>query len=88
LRGGRSRLSCKRDADRAEQWALKLARKNENQRNRRAKKRRIDYYVSEAALAIINAQCKAEVGYDTSSVINRVVEDFASGPCAAAAKPH
>jgi len=44
------------------------------QRNRRSKHRRIDYYVSATALAIINAQCKSEVGYDTSSVINRLIE--------------
>ena len=41
---------------------------------RRAKHRRIDYYVSAAALAIINAQCKPQSFYDTSSVINRLIE--------------
>lgn len=56
------------------QLAAKRARKNASQRNRRAKHRRIDYYVSAAALAIINAQCKPGVGYDTSSVINRLIE--------------
>jgi hypothetical protein len=55
----------------------KLARKNANQRTRRAKHRRIDYRVSEAALAIINAECKPQAGYDTSSVINRLIEGAA-----------
>jgi hypothetical protein len=47
------------------------------QRNRRAKRHRIDYYVSAAALAIIKAQCKPRAGYDASSVINRIVESAA-----------
>lgn len=62
------------DDDRAEWAALKLARKNANQRNRRARNRRIDYYVSDAALAIIKAQCRPRSGYDTSSIINRLIE--------------
>jgi hypothetical protein len=60
--------------ERAELRASRLAHAAANQRNRRAKHRRIDYYVSEAALAIINAQTKAQAGYDTSSVINRLIE--------------
>ena len=68
------RILAKQDAKRAELQRMKRARKNASQRNRRAKQRRIDYYVSEAALAIINAQCEPQAGYDTSSVINRLIE--------------
>ena len=66
---------ARKDAEaRAELRRMKLAQKNANQRNRRAKHCRIDYYVSAAALAIINAQCKPQAGYDASSVINRLIE--------------
>jgi hypothetical protein len=39
---------------------LKRALNNANQRNRRAKRRRIDYCVSAEAFAIINAQSKPQ----------------------------
>ena len=48
-------------------------RKLQLQRERRARNQRIDYYVSEAALAIINARTTNSVGGDHSSVINRLV---------------
>jgi hypothetical protein len=71
------RILAQQDAKRAELRRMKLARKNANQRNRRAKRRRIDYYVSEAALAIINAQAKPQAACDISSVLNRIVESTA-----------
>lgn len=57
------------------EWRRKRA--NESQRQRRAKARRIDYYVSDEAAAIIDAQAYPSVGGDQSSVINRIVMDWA-----------
>lgn len=48
-------------------------RKLELQRKRRSTRRRIDYYVSEEAAAVIKANCRPYVGWDMSSVINRII---------------
>jgi hypothetical protein len=55
------------------------ARALEMQRRRRAKHRRIDYYPNEAAGRIIDARAHTGncVGEDYSSVINRIIEDWA-----------
>ncbi|MDL1863170.1 hypothetical protein FBR04_19390 [Betaproteobacteria bacterium PRO7] len=52
----------------------KRQRARELQRQRRAKKRRIDYYPSEAAAAVIDALCDAgQRGRDRSGVIDALI---------------
>ena len=52
----------------------------EGQRARRAKYSRIDYYPSKAALEVITAQTHGYAGGDYSSVINRIVQEWAEIP--------
>jgi len=52
----------------------------EAQRARRAMHPRIDYYPSKAALEIIKANTYAYAGGDYSSVINRIVQEWAVIP--------
>jgi hypothetical protein len=49
-----------------------------DQRDRRAKMRRIDYYVSPAANAVIDSMRSKQVGGDASSILNRIVADWAA----------
>ena len=60
-----------------ERW--KRERKREQQRERRAKLRRIDYYVSPEAAEIIDRLTRPVVGADHSSVLDRIVAEWASG---------
>jgi hypothetical protein len=50
----------------------------ELQRRRRRSKRRLDYYADDAALAIINGLRTRSVGGDASSILNRIVQDWAN----------
>lgn len=54
------------------------ARILKGQRDRRAKLRRIDYYPTDKAAAIIDTQIRPCVGGDYSSVISRIVEGWAA----------
>lgn len=54
------------------------SRANEQQRQRRKKYRRVDYYLSEEAAAVIDAETHHGVCGDYSSVINRIVTEWAS----------
>ncbi|MGB5097317.1 MAG: hypothetical protein WBN82_05335 [Porticoccaceae bacterium] len=56
------------------------ARKLEQQRERRAKLRRIDYYPSREALEVILDACNNGYGGDFASVINRIIEEWAEFP--------
>jgi hypothetical protein len=59
-------------------WAAwRKNRKREQQRQRRARYRRIDYYPSDEAEAIIDKLVKPRAGHDLSSVINRIVTEWA-----------
>lgn len=49
----------------------------EAQRHRRAQLRRIDYYVSDDAAQIIDAQRRPGVGGDASSILDRIVLEWA-----------
>lgn len=49
------------------------ARKLENQRKRRQRNHRIDYYVSDEALDIIDSRTFPNPGGDRSSIINKLV---------------
>lgn len=51
----------------------RLERKREQQRARRAKYRRIDYYPDECAKGLIDSLGHRSVGGDYSSVINRII---------------
>lgn len=63
--------------DRADWLAWRRDRKREQQRARRARYPRIDYYPSEAAAEIIGRLRFPDVGGDLSSIINRVVTEWA-----------
>jgi hypothetical protein len=67
---GQPILSARDDAD----WqAWRKARKLEQQRARRQRYPRIDYYPSEAALALIEVNLRNRAGGDFSSVIDRLI---------------
>lgn len=53
--------------------AWRLARKLEQQRSRRARMRRIDYYPSKDAQVVIEQMWGRSVGCDFSSIIDRLV---------------
>ena len=55
-------------------------RKLEQQRERRAQERRIDYYPSREALEVILDQTHDAPGGDFASVINRIIEEWAEFP--------
>ena len=48
-----------------------------SQRKRREGKTRIDYYVSREAIRIIDDLRRPNVGYDASSILNRIVVEWA-----------
>ena len=50
----------------------------EAQRHRRAQLRRIDYYVSDEVAQIIDAQRRPGVGGDASSILDRIVLEWAA----------
>jgi hypothetical protein len=60
-------------SDHAEWQAWRKARILECQRRRRSEHRRIDYYVSEDALAVIARRTFPSVGGDYSSIIDTLV---------------
>lgn len=60
-----------------QEW--KRGRKLEQQRQRRAKLRRIDYYPSPEAAKVIDALTRPIAHADHSSVINGIVTEWASG---------
>jgi hypothetical protein len=49
----------------------------DNQKARRARLFRIDYYPSDEAMRVIEAETLA--GYDYSTAISRIIEKYASG---------
>ena len=55
-------------------------RKLEQQRERRATMRRIDYYPSREALEVILDACNNGYGGDFASVINRIIAEWAEFP--------
>lgn len=66
--------------DHAEWQAWRRARILEQQRDRRKQMRRIDYYPSQEAAAMIDRFRHRYAGGDTSSVLNRIVAEWANGP--------
>ena len=60
-----------------ERW--KRHQKREQQRQRRASLRRIDYYPSADAATIIDATISPSPGGDYSNVLDRIVTEWASG---------
>jgi hypothetical protein len=66
-------------ADHAAWEVWKRDQKREQQRQRRAKLRRIDYYPSAEAAKIIDSLSRPAVASDHSSVLNRVTAEWASG---------
>ena len=48
------------------------------QRKRGVGKTRIDYYISPEALRVIDSLRSPKVGYDASSILNRIVIDWAN----------
>lgn len=68
-----TRKTCCDRRRRADWQAWRKARKLEQQRGRRAGLRRIDYYPSKAAQAVIDARCGPFAGGDYSGVIDALV---------------
>lgn len=66
--------------NRAERQAGRRARILTLQRERRQRMRRIDYYPSENAAAIIDTLRTHGVGGDASSIINRIVSEWSAIP--------
>jgi hypothetical protein len=64
--------------DRIEWQQWRKERKREGQRARRAQYPRIDYYPDDAAAAVIYGMTKPQAGHDLSSVINRIVSEWAA----------
>lgn len=64
-------------ADSAEWKAWRNERKRQQQRDRRARYPRIDYYPDTEADALIRSLSGPVVGGDFSSVINRIVAEWA-----------
>ncbi len=67
------------EADTAAWKEWRRVSKRDAQRWRRAKYPRIDYYPDKLAAEIIGQHCGRFVGGDYSSVINRIVEEWAEG---------
>ncbi len=57
------------------QW--KRRRILEAQRSRRSQERRIDYYASPEAVAVVDSLRVPSVGGDASSILNRIVTEWA-----------
>lgn len=66
--------------DRADWQLWRRARILESQRERRASERRVDYYASPAASALIDSMRTKQTGGDASSIINRIIEEWAASP--------
>lgn len=65
------------DADRAEWMQWRAERKRQQQRDRRARYPRIDYYPTAEAYELIRSLSGPHLGGDFSSVISRVVVAWA-----------
>ena len=65
------------DMDRAEWQQWRKDRKREQQRQRRTRYPRVDYYPSPEAMEVLNATRGRGVGGDASSVLNRIVSEWA-----------
>ena len=63
--------------DRSEWEAWRKERKRQQQRERRARYVRIDYYPDDVAGPVIESMVKPYAGHDLSSVINRIVCEWA-----------
>lgn len=66
------------DTDRAEWQQWRRDSKREQQRQRRARYPRVDYYPNPEAVQALNDLCRPGVGGDASSVLNRIVSEWAS----------
>jgi hypothetical protein len=64
-------------ADKDAWQAWRQDRKRQQQRQRRADNPRIDYYPDARALQLIRTLTTSQAGGDTSSVINRIVSEWA-----------
>jgi hypothetical protein len=65
------------EQDRVAWQAWRKQRRREQQRERRARFARIDYYPDERAAMLIEAMTEQRLGGDLSSVINRIVGEWA-----------
>lgn len=65
------------EQDRSDWKTWRRERKLQQQRNRRASSARIDYYASDEAAKIIDGLWKPRAGHDLSSIINRIVSEWA-----------
>jgi hypothetical protein len=66
--------------DHADWLAWRRERKRAQQRDRRARLRRIDYYASPDAAAVLEGLWRSAPGFDFSSIIDRIVRAWASVP--------
>ena len=71
-------MPVRTDEDEAEWQAWRRERILSLQRDRRASMRRIDYYASPEADAIIDRLRRHRAGGDASSILNRIVNEWAA----------
>jgi len=69
------------EQDHAEWQICRRARILEQQRERRKQMRRIDYYPSKEAAAVIDKFRTRLAGGDASSILNRIVAEWADASC-------
>jgi hypothetical protein len=67
------------EQDEAEWRAWRRARILDLQRYRRARMRRIDFYASPEAVAIIDCLRAPRLGGDASSIVNKIIHEWATG---------
>jgi len=65
------------EQDQAQWQVWRRERKLEQQRERRRTERRIDYYPSKEAAAIVDPLRRPYAGGDLSSILNRIITDWA-----------
>jgi hypothetical protein len=67
------------EKDEAEWRAWRRKRILSLQRDRRARMRRIDFYASSEAVAIIDRLRATRAGGDASSIVNKIIQEWATG---------
>jgi hypothetical protein len=72
-------MPIRADRDEAEWRAWRRERILTLQRNRRARMRRIDFYASPEAVAIIDRVRTPRAGGDASSIVNQIIHEWATG---------
>ena len=72
-------MPIRTEQDEAEWRAWRRERILDLQRYRRSRMRRIDYYASPDAVAIIDRLRTPRAGGDASSILNKIIHEWATG---------